>query len=348
MAERRGKAVMKKNVQKQSGLSDESFQFLLNNHPLFKSLQEVKVGSVQAASDPFHAFRKVNQQILIPPMFEKYPNSPTAQRYLKAFYHYLEGWEILENYQRDTIETEEDYKQLRLAFGCYAKGEMSMQHLFAQFFPPKYTSSLVKKYLLRHPDDTMVLFFHVILNFNSALSQTDLDTSKFELQKEIIIEGEVFVQKILSQPDLSLFDKSMLMHIYELLGSIYTTTKQQIRALDCYQKWYDLDPTNRDAFYNIAINSKQRSTEKAITLLKEYIAVSPVCDKNYPNAHYFLAWFYFTEYENTDEAMKYCKLAEEAEKWRLDFLDPVDIDAKRIMLLMKPLLIGRTKTVKSN
>lgn len=324
-------------------------QFLLENNPLFKTYMEIKKGHVQTAGDSFHVFRNPNQHILIPPMFEKYPNSPTAQRYLKAFYHFLDGWNILTNYRRDTVESEDDYNLLKVAFGCYAAGEMAMQHLFSQFFPPEYTRSLIKQCLKRQPDDPILNFFDVVLKFNKqSVPEVDGDTSNFEIQKLRIVEGEEFVHQILTHAELSDLHKSMLIHIYEILGAMYVTTKQHRRALDSFQKWYDLDPTDPEAIYGIAYQYMvMKENEKAIELLKKYVALSPVCAKHYPNAYYLLSYLYWLCYQNKDEAMKYCSLAEEAEKQRLDFLYPVDIEAKQIMLAFKSVFL-KTKTMTSS
>lgn len=121
---------------------------------------------------------------------------------------------------------------------------------------------------------------------------------------------------------------------------MYTTTHQSRRALDSFQKCYDLDPANVGALYGIAFQytGMEGDFKKAVELLKKYIALSPVCDKHYPNAHYILAMVYLVYGKNDREALKYCNLAEEAEKQRLDFLGPVDIDAKQMMQMFKSIM----------
>lgn len=173
------KSVVKKKFKRQSSLPDQTIQFLLQNDPILKTLQDVKVRNVQQANDSFSAFHKFRQERLIPPMFEKYPSSPTAQLYLKAFYHFFDGWSILNNYTKTSVDTEEDCDQMALAFSCYAFGEMYMQHLFAQFYPPQKTGNLIKEYFLRRPDDTMAMFFEVIFNFNSISTCDNASTYEF-------------------------------------------------------------------------------------------------------------------------------------------------------------------------
>ena len=86
----------------------------------------------------------------------------------------------------------------------------------------------------------------------------------------------------------------MLTHIYQLLAAIYTTTHQSIRAIDSFQKCYDLDPANVTALYGIVFNNMYEDKEKAVELLKKYIVLSPVCDKHYPNARYMFGILYLS------------------------------------------------------
>lgn len=105
--------------------------------------------------------------------------------------------------------------------------------------------------------------------------------------------------------------------------------------LDSFQKCLDLDKTDVDALYGVAYQYMKRDPVKAIQLYSDFINKAPECDKKYPNALYMLASLYWTHYNNIPEALRYCQLAEEAEKKRLSFLYPVDIPQKKTMQILK-------------
>lgn len=75
---------------------------------------------------------------------------------------------------------------------------------------------------------------------------------------------------------------------------------------------------------------------KAVRLFDKFFELAPKCDKQYPNALYMLSSLYLTHFHNEKEALRYCNLAEEAErKWRLPFIYPVDIPQKEMMQFFK-------------
>ena len=68
----------------------------------------------------------------------------------------------------------------------------------------------------------------------------------------------------------------------------------------------------------------------AVKVLQEYLVEAPQCDKNYPNACYYLAWGAFLN-KSTSEFRKYYELGQDAEEKRLPFFNPVDLPMKDMM-----------------
>lgn len=282
--------------------------------------------------------RRNGTEILIPPMFAAYPDSPTAQRYMEAFNFFFYGWEVLRKYPKDIVESEEDCDILQPAFHAYSYGDMCEQHLFSQFRPPEDTTTLINQYLKFRPNDILVEYFKVAFVLKPDVTMyISANFSDFDFQKKIIVTGEEFIHRRQPHAEFSEVDRHMLKSLYYHLGAVYVTTNQEKRALDSFQKCYDLDKTNVSALYGIAHQYFIRDPEKAITLFQQYIDRAPVCDKQYPNAHYMLAFLYIQHYKNRKEAFKYCDLAEKAEEKRLSFLCPVDIPQKKMMQTLKSL-----------
>ncbi len=73
---------------------------------------------------------------------------------------------------------------------------------------------------------------------------------------------------------------------------------------------------------------KLRDTTKK--LLQEYLIEAPRCEKNYPNACYYLANLVLLD-TNMNEFRKYYELGQDAEEKRLPFFDPVDLPLKDSM-----------------
>lgn len=309
---------------------DPNFKLCMNN------VLEMKKQLVLQNNDAHRVFLHSERPIMTPPMFCAYPDSPTAQRYMKAFNFFIYGWNILQNYHKDVVENEIDCDFLQPAFHAYSYGEMTEQHLFSQFQPPENTTNLINQYLKLRPRDVLTEFCKAILVFNPDLSKYKSENfSDFDFQKTQIVTGEEFIHKRLPYVDLSEVDRAMLISLYYQLGAIYVTTLQQKRALDSFQKCYDLDKTNVSAVYGIAYQYMEKDPDRAISLFLQYTDRAPDCDKQYPNAHYNLALLYLIHYKNKQEAMRYCNLAEKAEKKRLSFIYPVDIPQKRIVQMFK-------------
>ncbi|XP_020632277.1 uncharacterized protein LOC110069147 [Orbicella faveolata] len=98
--------------------------------------------------------------------------------------------------------------------------------------------------------------------------------------------------------------------------------------------------------------------DTAVKVLQEYLAEAPQCDKNYPNACYYLAHGAFLN-TNQSEFRKYFELGQDAEEKRLPFFHPVDLPIKDMLSpcyqlfanVMQPVSCGNkscTKKVKES
>ena len=70
--------------------------------------------------------------------------------------------------------------------------------------------------------------------------------------------------------------------------------------------------------------------DTAVKVLQEYLVEAPQCDKNYPNACYYLANCAVMD-RNMSEFTKYYELGQDAEEKRLPFFEPVDFPLKDML-----------------
>lgn len=87
--------------------------------------------------------------------------------------------------------------------------------------------------------------------------------------------------------------------------AIYVTTSQGERALNSFQKCYDLVKTNVLALYGISFQCMEIDPDQAISFFMQYTDRAPKCATQYPNAHYQLAYLSLAHYKNFQEGMKY-------------------------------------------
>lgn len=71
--------------------------------------------------------------------------------------------------------------------------------------------------------------------------------------------------------------------------------------------------------------------DTAMKVIKEYLMEAPACDKNYPNAYYYLANIAIIG-GNMDDFRKYFELGQDAEEKRLPFFNPIDLPLKDMMV----------------
>lgn len=84
-------------------------------------------------------------------MFTAYPESPTANKYKKAFEIFHAAKDLLLNFTKTKVETEEDCECLQPAFHGYANARIVEKHLFGAFMPPAITTDLIDQYLTIRP-----------------------------------------------------------------------------------------------------------------------------------------------------------------------------------------------------
>ncbi|CAG2222176.1 unnamed protein product [Mytilus edulis] len=237
-----------------------------------KYVMDMKKQIILDNNDAYRAFLNCGTSILTPAMFGAYPQSPTAQQYFKAFKYFFKGWFILHKYSKSVVESEEDCEFLKPAFHAYSNGEMTEHHLFSQFQPPDNTPVIIDQYLKLRPSDIFAKYCKVILVHHPNLNKKKCEHfSDFEFQKNLIVTGEKFIHKRSPYVHFSEVDKSMVKSLYYKLGAIYVTTSQGKRALNSFQKSYDLDKTNVSALYGIAFQCMEIDPDKAISLFLQFI-----------------------------------------------------------------------------
>ncbi|KAL9957644.1 hypothetical protein ACROYT_G034566 [Oculina patagonica] len=158
---------------------------------------------------------------------------------------------------------------------------------------------------------------------------------------------------------------SWLHVLYYHMAAIYTIAEATEEAAEAFENSLECCPSYHDAKrglgYNLLIlccskkrkgrpniptelrsHNKQRPRDREMSkydswtaeklrdttkkLLQEYLVEAPRCEKNYPNACYYLAFALLDE--NVNEFRKYYELGQDAEEKRLPFFNPVDLPIK--------------------
>lgn len=313
--------------------------------PFFNYVEMEKKETLKQARDSTRVFHNDSKDTIS--MLLQYPDSPTAVNYCRAFHHFTLASQILRGHKKHTVEDIEDCETLSTAFESIVQGYLYENSMFEPFRPPDTTSVLVEQYLNVRPKDICAEYVKVIIliraSCNSEKGKHNL-LSEFESAKLRITTLEMFASKLSMNKDSHPFQKRILIDVYYHLGAIYVSTKQPERALDSFQKCYDLDNTHFSALYGIAYHHRMSDQAKAIELFQKYISMAPKCDKQYPNAYYMIASAYCIQ-GKYEEASRFCSLAEDAEKSRLPFLSPVSIPQKRMMHNLKH-LFAQIKSLK--
>ncbi|CAC5360157.1 unnamed protein product [Mytilus coruscus] len=300
----------------------------------FKSGREEQA---KQASDSTRIFE--DKRMFDPRVFLQYPNSPTANNHSRAVCHLIMASEKIEDFNKDSVENLKDCEILRSAFENIVYGHICENSMFGPFHPPEYTSILIDQYLMLKPDDIFAEYTKQLILWRT-LSQAQKGKnllSDFEYAKLSIKSAEQLAYKLSLDVDSLPGKRIILIDIYYCLGAKYVSTSQPERALDSFQKCFDLDNSNYSALYGIAYMHMKDEPMKAIEFFRKFIKMAPECDKQYPNAYYMIASLYVTK-GNAKEALRYCSLAEDAEKKRLPFLGPVDIPQKDMMQQMKSMI----------
>ena len=158
---------------------------------------------------------------------------------------------------------------------------------------------------------------------------------------------------------------SWLHVLYHHMAAIYTIAEQTKKAAEAFESSLKCCPSYYDAKRGLGYNlmklyssktvechqdiseelpsSKPRPCDRemskyaswtaeqlrdtAVKLLQEYLVEAPQCDKNYPNACYYLANCAVLD-RNMSEFTKYFELGQDAEEKRLPFFGPVNLPIK--------------------
>ena len=100
-------------------------------------------------------------------------------------------------------------------------------------------------------------------------------------------------------------------------------------AIKLPPKFCEQTPNDREmSKYDSWTTEKLRDT--AVKVLQEYLVEAPQCDKNYPNACYYLAQCAVLD-RNMSEFRKYYELGQDAEEKRRPFFNPVDLPIKDML-----------------
>ena len=299
--------------------------------------------TMRQARDSWRVLKPKNK-FLDSRLLVQYQHSITAQNFMKAIAEYSTGSNLLQNYKKKSVDTESDCDYLKSAFENYVYGHMHENSLFGNIIS-KDTSNLVDQYLKLKPDDFMVEYLQLLVVFMCSPSDHEKSLfSDYESNKLVIRTGEIFAAKLKSSKIRTPKRKKVRSELYYYLGSRYVASGQTERALDSFQKSFDLQSSNYSAIYGIAYCYKNNEPEKAKTLFYQYLEMAPSCDKQFPNAYYMLATLFAKA--NIDEALRYCALAEKAEDERLPFLQPVQIPQKKLMQTLKAIRSQQPKCMK--
>ena len=319
---------------------DPTYQPLIT---MVKHLRTEEAETMRHAKDSWRALEPENK-CFDTKLLVKYQHYKTAQHFMNAIKEYATGSDILQNYKKKSVDTESDCDYLKPAFENYVYGYMHENSLFGNIIS-KDTSNLVDQYLKLRPNNFIVEYLKVLFVLMSSPSDHEKSLfSDYERNKLVIRTGEIFAQKLKSCKIRTFKRKKVLSELYYYLGSRYVVSGQSERALDSFQKSFDLERSNYSALYCIAYCCMNNEPEKAKTLFYQYLEMAPSCDKQFPNAYYMLATLFVEA--NIDEALRYCALAEKAENERLPFLQPVRIPQKKMMQTLKAVMSQLDKCMK--
>ncbi|CAC5368372.1 unnamed protein product [Mytilus coruscus] len=280
---------------------------------------------VRRGHDPAGAYSSVICAFTKSP-FSAFPNSPTAMKYKTAFDLFYKARSIICGYSKAKVETNNDCDFLETAFHGYAKAEMCENHLYDTNKPPYNTYDLMCQYLKQRPDDILAEYFKNILEHK----RNELQVSKFECLQMSISTKEILAAKVSRASANSDIKRQILATLYNRLGSLYTITRQTIRAIDSFQKSYDIDNNYYDSLYGIAHNDQSDHPEKALRLFHMYLNSVLECDKKYCDAYYAMADIYISSFGNIAKAKECYKKGLNAEDKQLPFIIRDDTESKRL------------------
>ena len=298
----------------------------------FKSMQKRNLRQVEDPSSclKIKRFSNFSPQQLVPYL----ATSPTAEKYMRACEYCIDGFAILNQYGKKTVDNDDDCDVLETAFANYSLSHM-LENVLISIFPPKqYIMDLLSNYIILRPNDVLAQHIRVALIFHQ-FSASDI-VSKYDELKNKIVEAELLAENIRHLPE-SNYERMVLIDTYYLLGSLYSITDQNERALDSFQKSYRLDPLNHSSLYGVACHQLENGNpDEAIKLFRKFLDIAPRCDCKYANCLYQLGSCYLKHYKNPKEACKYYELGLKNEKEdRLPCDGSVDVPAKELLKILQ-------------
>ncbi|CAG2199359.1 unnamed protein product [Mytilus edulis] len=250
---------------------------------------------------------------------------------------YQNSKEVLRQCTITKVATIEDCECLQPAFHGYAKANLCEGHLYDTFRPNQKTVDLIDEYLKLLPNDILTEYFKTILIHKEQPSdyKSQSGYSSGKHLKKLIKMNEQFALKVSKKKPQSIIQRDILIDIHFLLGSLYSITDQEVRALDSFQKSYDLDNSNLDSLYGVAFYHFYRKTDNAESLLKKYLQLAPECDRRYYDAYYTLGLFHLKR-ENIKQATEYFYKGVAAEEKQLPCLPARDTYSRESARLCIP------------
>ena len=302
---------------------------------IFEGFERIQARQLRQVDDASSCLKITRFSNFLPKQLVPYlATSPTANTYMRACEMCINGFNILDKYGKRTVDNDDDCEFLEAAFACYSVAHMLENVLVKIFPPPQYIMDLLPEYISLRPNDVQAQHLRVV-RIASRFLASDI-VSKYDEFKEKIVEAETLAEKIRQLPE-SNYERMILVDTYWLLGSLYSVTDQNERALDSFQKSYRLDPFNHSSLYGVAVSQmKTNNTGEAIKLFQKFLDMAPRCDGQYAKCLYQLGFCYLTFYNNPNEALKYYELGLKNEKEdRLPCDGSVDLPAKQFLKMLQ-------------
>ena len=310
----------------------------------------------QRAEASKHPFAITQPVAFSEEMLRQFDSFPTAKIYFQAYKLLKEGFEVL-NKSNFT-----DARGISLIAHGYVIETSILQAFPLQKEVLSYILQLCEDNVYRNP-----CFFEGLLlsiEFCGQEHKVSLESSKRDGKKLMCLDNLIhLIQKAEpdSPPSRSPFEfdrtySSWLHVLYHHMGAIYTIQEAYEKAAEAFESSLTCCPFYYDAkrglgynlmkLYSCKTNNKPRPSDRemskyaswtaetlkdtAVKVLQEYLVEAPQCDKNYPNACYYLAWLAFLN-KSMGEFRKYFELGQDAEEKRLPFFNPVGLPIKDML-----------------
>ncbi|CAG2203967.1 unnamed protein product [Mytilus edulis] len=215
-----------------------------------------------------------------------------------------------------------------LLFHGYAKAYMVDQIWYENFKPPLNAFNFIDQYMQHRPDDILSEYCKKIFVCRSHQSGNGSEFSKFKGLQISIRTYEIFAMKVEKADTSSDIRRQILATLFNSLGSYYSITNQRIRAIDSFEKAYNINNEDLESLFGVAWWHRSEDPEKAIKLFHQYLDAAPECDKKYYDAYYSLSYIYFSVYKDITKGTEYYYKGLDAEKKQLPCLKAYDTASK--------------------